>query len=546
MTSDALKASAAQIATNAQATVASGVKPPELISAASGLTTNMAEQAGLIKAEAAGKVNDLVSKGMSMEKALQSVGTGVAGVANAATLVTDVAKQAETVVSAVADSTNKLMSLGSLTGNESPAQAAGLALAATTQGVAAVTGALSSGVANAQGLANDIASGKFAGALADKSIGGLKTSLSGMMDGSIGKVTALGDQVANLKDNLKSGLQNAFASVEKSFGKLKAGMPNKLGPPKNSDGTPAPSAATVSANTFESAKAEVESATDSLFAVRRAYRDDPTPDMQAKVQEAEAALASARQKEAQASAAFLKSATGSMPGVSQATAALTGSLDTIKTSLNSGLNALPGGPAALQSIIKNTPLAGVAAQVGTAANMIGSAMKTADQLSSGSLPTGDLMAKAKGAATDMMGKVTSGLPDLKSGVSGMMAQLEATMSGIPGGAGAIKAAAAATGTFDNSAIMAKTGQLLGNPKIPLPFPPDSPPKAQPDQMSAETAAAFEEVKTATSRVNAAKFNVSLTLPTGNQEKIAEAQAALKKEEDALRAAQDSYTTLIQG
>jgi hypothetical protein len=472
-----------------------------------------------------------------MEKALASVGTGLGGL-NPTTLFADVGKQAEIVANSVKDTTNRLVSTGILTGKESPAQAAGLVLAGTTQGLAALNKTLTGGIASTTAMANDIASGKFAGGLSDKAAGGLKTSLTGMIDGAKDKVAALGDSVVNLKDNLKTGLQNAFSAVEKSFGKLKAGMPNKLGPADNSP--PAEKSDTAkSALSYESAQLEVESATDALFAAKRDFRNEPTPENQTKMQTAEAALSAARQKQSQASTTFLKTAGG---------LATTPALDTLKTSLNSGLNALPGGAGALQSIVNNSPVGAAIGQASAAVAMVNGAMAQAQKLASSNPLSGDLLGQAKNAVDGMVSKVTAGLPDIKAGAAGMMAQLEASMGSIPGGASAIKSAEAAVGTFDKSAIVAKVGQLLGDPKIPAPFFPDTPPIAKPDQMSSEVAAAYEAVKEAGYKVSAAKLNLSMVTTTknlpGGDKRVAEATESLNKEESALKVAQDAYSALI--
>jgi hypothetical protein len=538
MTGPALQATVSQVATNAQATIASGGAASNIIGAASGLSTGMAESVGLIKPGGAGlRVTGLVANGMSMEKALSSVGTGLGGL-NSATLFADAGKQAEAVANSVKDTTNRLMSTGVLTGSESPAQAAGLVLAGTTQGIAALNKTLTSGVASTTAMANDIASGKFAGGLADGAAGGLKTSLTGLIDGAKDKVIVLGDSVANLKDNLKTGLQNAYSAVEKSFGKLKAGMPNKLGPADNSP--PAEKSDTAkSALSYESAQLEVESATDALFAAKRDFRNDPTPENQTKLQTTEAALSAARQKLSQSGTTFLKTA-GSLatpPG-----------LDKLKTSLNSGLNALPGGAAVLQSIVNKSPVGAAIGQATTAMSMVNGAMAQAQKLATSNPLSGDLLGQAKNAVDGMVNKVTAGLPDIKAGSAGIMAQLEASMGAIPGGASAIKSAEAAVGTYDKSAIVAKVGQLLGDPKIPAPFFSDTPPIAKPDQMSSEIASAYEAVKEAGYKVSAAKLNLSMAttaknLPGGDT-RVADATEGLNKEEAALKVAQAAYSALI--
>lgn len=533
----AIQATVAQIATNSQAAVAADIPSPNMISSVSGLTTGMAEAAGVLKPGASAMVTGLVARGMPMDKALASLGTGAGGL-NPASLLTDLGKQANVVAAAVSNTTQRLVSNGTLTGLESPAQAAGLALAGTTQGLAALSGTLASGVASVTGMANDIASGKFAGALADKSIGGLKTSLDGLIGAAQDKVMTLGDSVNDLKNNLKTGLENAFKAVEKSFGKLKAGMPNKLGPPTNGP-VQEQSAIEAAGSAYDSATAEIESATDSLLAAKRNFRNDPSTDNQAALQSAEAALSAARQKQAAAGTAFVKGAGSKV---------VTGIGD-IKTSLTSGLNSLPGGPAALQSIIKNTGAGSIIGQATAAVALVDKAMTSATSLASGNPLSGDLMGQAKSAVDKLVGSVPGSLLDLKAEASGMLAQLESSMGSISSGAGLPKVAEMATGTFNKVALVAKTGQLLGNPKIPSPFPPDTPPKAMPNEVSAEVAKAYDDVKEARYKLNAAKLNLSITKSTsslvpGGQSKVEEVTLEVQKAEEALLAAEKAYSATV--
>jgi hypothetical protein len=461
---------------------------------------------------------------------------------NPATLLTDLGKQADAVAAAVSNTTQRLVSNGTLTGLESPSQAAGLALAGTTQGLVALGGTLTAGVDSVTGMANDIASGKFAGALADKSIGGLKTSLDGLIGSAQGRIGALGDSVNDLKNNMKTGLENAFKSVEKSFGKLKAGVPNKLGPP-TSGSDQEQSAIVTAGSVYDSATAEIESATDSLLAAKRNFRNDPSTDNQSALSAAESTLSAARQKQAAAGTSFIKSAGTKV----------TAGIDTIKTSLNSGLNSLPGGPGALQSIIKNTGAGSVIGQATSAVTLVDKAMSSATSLANSNPLSGDLMGQAKSAVDKLVGSATGGLPDLKAGADGMMAQLEASMGSISSGAGLSKVAEMATGTFNKVALVAKTGQLLGNPKIPSPFPPDTPPKAVPDQMSAEVAKAFADVKEAKAEEEISLRALSELIAKANAnpgnngqyvEQLAAKTAELQKAEEKVSAAEKAYSVAI--
>jgi hypothetical protein len=594
------QAMVAQVATTAQSAGDAVNKANGVLASASGVTAAMAEAAGAIKPGAATQATELLAKGMDTAKSLAGAVTGAVGATSPTALIKDVTTQANVVAVNIDKAAASLTSAGVLTGYESAAQAAGLVMGAVTKGAGAVVDLVKTGVTKVEGLVNDIAGGKFAAGLADSlSFKGLKTSLSGLADGIKGKISALGDSIGDIASNLKSGLQNAFAAVEKSFGTLKAGVANVLGP-KTAGPAPTqqPSDVAKAGDAYAVAEAEISSAEDAYFAAKRDYRNESTPANNEALQKAEAALSAARQKKAQASTAFLKSsvggasATASLPGsitgiaggiagaanniaggiagaanniagiaggvaggVASAAGAITDAATSavagVKNTLNTGLNSLPGGPAVLQSVVNNSPVGTVISQGSTALGAVDSALSSVGGLAANKDKlAGDLVGKTKGLVTDAMSKIGDlggdPLSKIKSGAAGIMGQLEASFAGVSTGAGAIKAAEAAVGTFDNSALIAKTGQLLGNPKIPMPsFGSGSalpPPNA--NKQSAEVTAAYEAVKDAGYRVNSAKLNLSLTKKSGNEEKVAEATEGLKKEEVALKTAQDAYTSLV--
>jgi len=59
-------------------------------------------------------------------------------------------------------------------------------------------------------------------------------------------------------------------------------------------------------------------------------------------------------------------------------------------------------------------------------------------------------------------------------------------------------------------------------------------------------AALAAVKDAGYKVQAAKINLGITSKLGTTEAIAAAAAGLAKEEEALKVAQDGYTSLVSG
>jgi hypothetical protein len=211
-------------------------------------------------------------------------------------------------------------------------------------------------------------------------------------------------------------------------------------------------------------------------------------------------------------------------------------------------------------VVNNSPVGSALAKASTGLAVANSVLSATGGI--GGLATaasavgGNLLGGAKNLLSGAVGKASGlaagALGDLKAGGAGMLAQLESQFAGIQTGAGSIKAAAAAVGTFDKTAIIAKTGQLLGDPKIPTPtsvFRDDALPDADLTQQTAEVAAAMNAVEEAGYRVNAAKINLSITTKTsrgvpGGDARIAEAAEGLAKEEAALQVAQNAYTAAV--
>lgn len=563
-----VQALTAQVATSAQAavtqaaaaagtSVAAAANAAGVINIASGVTAGMAEAAGALKKGSADLAAGLAANGQPLEKSLGAVTTGVA---TATSLLTSAQTGAGIVQAQIGTAAQGLLNAGILTGKEGPAAAGGLIMGAVTSGIGAVKDFVADGVSKVTGLADNIAGGKFAAGLADGlSMKGLSASLGGLADGLKGKVVALGDSIGNLTASLKSGLQNAFVSVEKSFGTLKAGVANVLGPKSTGPAaTQQPSAVAQAGNAYSSAEAEVSSARDALLDAKRNYRNEQTPETTAALSAAEAVVSASVQKQAQASQAFLKSAGGGAVETAKTAIGQLGNLpgvSDIKTTLNTGLNALPGGAAVFQSVVNNSGIGAAAAQGTAALGAVNSALAGIGGLTGGkSSLVGDLVGKTTavvgGAVGGALGSVTGALDKLKAGSAGIMGQLEASLSSITSGANSVKSAAAAVGTFDKSALIAKTGQLLGNPKIPAPVFNENPQAApaDPNVQSAEVTVALEAVKDAQFKVKIAKLSVaiqsdSLDGPNGPA-RLVQATEMLTKEEAALKIAQDAYTALV--
>jgi hypothetical protein len=297
---------------------------------------------------------------------------------------------------------------------------------------------------------------------------------------------------------------------------------------------------TLSANSYASAESEELAATDALFAAKRDYRNAQTPATTEALQRAEAAVSAATQKKAQASSQFLKSSVGGIA------AGATGALSTVATTLNSGLNAIPGGAAVLQSAVNASPIGGALKQASSALGAVDTALSSVGGIAANaSKLAGNLVGNTNKMVGDAMKSVTGiagdALSKVKAGAAGVMAQLQTDISAALG-----STPIGAVSKVDLAAVTAKTGQLLGDSRIPLPTPPDSSlPPANPTQASAEITTALEAVTDAQNRVRSAKLNLAATRTLGGtSQAIATAQAGLVKEEALLAEAQQAYSSLV--
>jgi hypothetical protein len=597
LTAPAVQAVSAQQAASTQALSGAQQAAAGVVNQVTGVTAKIAEAAGAVAPGSGDLSASLIAKGMPIAKAFESTVSGASGIASATELVKNVAAQNSLVQTAIVKSAEGLQAAGILTGKESPAQAGGPIMAAVAMGVdtvagllkggaSAIGGALNSVVSGVVGtLGSNLAAGKLAGGLADavsSGIGGLKTSLSGL-------ATKVGAVISNPLDKLKSGLQTAFDAVKDSFPALKGGVPNVLGNATQPPEAPK-SAMTQAAETYDIAQAAAASAQDAVLEAKRDYRNNPKdPEAYEKLQAAESALSSARQKVSQASTAFLKASPGGalLPTVDQ----LSGLASKVSSTLTSGLNALPGGIGSMVSSVSGA-LAGasnpIAPLIGVATSLVGSVgagvSSAVTALSDPKKLVGDLVGKTTESVKSLLGGGLPSLPSIpglpslpsipglpslpsipglsnlaglaggkspldiaKAGAAGIMGQLETSLSSVGDAPGQIKAAINAVGTFDKTAILAKTGQLLGDSKIPVPsfsgtITIDA--NSDPNKVSAEVTTALDEVTDAQNRVRNSKLNVSLTLRTGNEESIAKAKQGLTDEEAKLRLAQAAYASIV--
>jgi hypothetical protein len=496
-------------------------------------------------------IDGLMAKGMSASKAMVgSITNSSMNLGDPKSFINNIGGQGSVVQTAISTTTKALIKNGTLTGNESPAQAGGMVMAGLSKGADAVGDALKKGGASLSGMYNDIASGKFAGGLADSKsgTGGLSLSLSGLSDSFSGGL-----------DSLKSGLQKAFASVESSYGKLKGGVVNALGP--NNKETAPPSATAKAASDYDSAKAAVAAAEDAVLEAKRAYRQSNSSDDMTKLQTAEANLAAANQKVAQASTGYLKAAVGS--ATSLLPSSIGGvSLASVSSSLKSGLNSLPGGLGSLLSTNNNKTTVSSASPMTSIINTATTAQSTS-VFDKASNFTGDIVGKTATAITTSLNSAmasisatTNGaISAAQTGAAGMMGSLQTSMDGIGSMFGGTKSASAGENTFDRTAITAKTGQLLGDPKIPVPtFSDDvASTDADADYLVSAQADAMTAVENEMANVEAAELELSAIYEKIASGSISEAdgnsqidsqQAKVDQARDALLTAQVKYEASI--
>jgi phage gp45-like len=538
--SETATALAAQAASSAQGLTAQAQAAAGVLNPTTGITALQAEASGLIPAGIGKQATDLMAKGLPKELALSG------SIPDPTKLIGDVGKQTASIQNLFAKSADGLKNANILTGKESPAQAGGLVMAATTFGLKATSDMMSKGTDAIKGmiggdvtklgvvgsLGDNFAAGKLAGGLADGKSGldGLKTSLSGMADSAAKSVTGMADK-------LKSGMQEAFDKVESSFTALKGGVTNILGD-KNGDATKPPSALALANSSLESAKAAANEAANTLLEAKSAYRVDPTPENKTKLDEAEKAAATAEQKVAQSTSSLVKTGTDAVSGALKTASGLGLKLP---TTLTSGLNALPGGAGALMSVVNKAKSSDGTPSL---SNPMSAITAMADKAG------GDLKA-AIGDPTKLAGDLTGKMADaLKKSIpnpAAMLASLETGMSTITNGA---KAAIATVGSVDKAAVLAKTSKLLGDPKIPAPSFPDEPTEPEDaDEFAKAQTDALMAVEEAQAKVDAAGEELAVAFAafsagTGEESTVHEKHEALKTAQDELDTAEVKYQATL--
>lgn len=407
-----------------------------------------------------------------------TVMTGSFGVTSSMNLVNNVTAQTGAVNSSLQSSSSALVKSGVLTGKETSIQSSGVIMAAAIFGTATVisvlknSGSVTSTVGgNNDGIGNAIASGTYAASLSDKissgvtgianSIGGiLSTGTKTLSSGITSFTNTVSGGLKSLISGFSSSSQNAFNIAEKSFGELKAGIPNQLGGIQN---IPA-----YTPNKIVKLHQDVEIAKDELISAEKDLADAARTDRQTTSEDSRAALRVAENKVAAIEQRIKQLESSAVSGISsdlgmQNVNDIVSPINSSPSSANTGVNALPGG------------LGAFSGQVGSTISNALSAVKTI--LSEKSESLGNLIKNAESSIKTFVTNhnsstnATEGLSNLKTGVSSFASKLEskakdtatsitsniaASLDSLGNIPGKIKSSILASDTFPDKAIINAT------------------------------------------------------------------------------------------
>lgn len=511
----------------------------------------------------------------SDKAASKALMTGNFGVGSFGNLDKNIAAQTSAVMGAFGQGMAGLKKAGVISGTEGATQIAGAVQAAANYGAGPVGAILknpasavsnlgqttNSIVNNVAGAATNpgaalgsafgsvgsaIAGGNFSGSLADKlnsGMSGLGNSLSAIAGGAL---AGAGNTVAGIISGLAGLAKNAYNVTEKSFGELKANLPNFLGGQQNNTGTP--SAASSALDDQSRANDEFFAAQESVSEAKKAYRLDPSEANLAKVREAEALESAALKKTKQAASKVFGGILGggSAQQLASAAANVQSGQAAVSTTANSGLNAVPGGVGAyanevsssnpnvigsIKNLASSVTAAGTGALSGIAATVsgaVGSAFSAASNLvgnivnnaqnavSTVANGIGSAVSGIAGAAGGAVAGATAALSNIvggaKSVASGLMSKAQSAMSSLGNNSGQVKAPILASQTFTAAASQkTKVSQLIDDTKIPQPDFPDKPVEPPNDIAQAQAAA-----QTKLDKINELKAEQNKLLERYNQ------------------------------
>jgi hypothetical protein len=407
-----------------------------------------------------------------------TVMTGSFGVTSPSNLIANVTAQTGAVSSSLQTSSSALIQSGVLTGKETPIQSSGAIMAASMFGASTVisvlknAGSISSVVGGAtSGIGSAIASGTYAASLSDKissgvtgianSIGGIisngtKTLSSGITS-FVGSVTG---GIKSLISGFSGAAQNAFNIAEKSFGELKAGIPNQLGGIQN--------IAASAPSKIVKLHQDVEIAKDELISAERELADTARTDRQNSSEDSRSALRAAENKVASIEQRIKQLESSAISGISsdigiQNVNDIISPMNSSPSTTNTGVNALPGGLGAFAgqvgSTITNTlstaktALSEKAVSLGNLAKSAETSIKTFVSKYTSSTGATESLSSIKTEASELASSLGSKAKDTANSIiSNVSASLD-SLGNIPG---KIKSSILSSNTFPDKATINAT------------------------------------------------------------------------------------------
>lgn len=504
--------------------------------------------------------------------------TGAQGAQSAQQLLNNTSAQAGAFVSTINKGVAQLQGTGAITPNLAATQVAGMAMAVANQGIATVTSALGGNASALSKIGNEVASGNYASGMADKlssGLGGIGASIGGVLAGAAG---ALGNAIKGAAGKLQSVAEQAFRGIEASLKSLQANVPNTLG-----GGSPV-----VEVGESTKSLANVEFLYQDVRNKLNAYYADKTEENKAAWDEAGQKLKQALAEIEKKNNSAIAASTG---GIDYSTvgSALGGSLNSqnmnalankitsgaaeIATVANSGQNALPGGVGAMfNTVTKSVQGSDTSNPLATITSTIGGGISSVVSSAAGAV--NGLVGTITSQVTNTMKNLSGGLSNLPSALNAPTTAITAVKGDLAKVGGAlngqlmsklgslgslsseIKTPTIATGTFNNTALIAKAGTLVGDASIPAPVftvGPKEPEEPNAQQLSVEEAGRKVQEETAKTKelilyrqkiienYEAGKIDKAAYLRL-NQKWIETADSRLK----SLQEAEAAYAALLKG
>lgn len=300
-----------------------------------------------------------LAPGLPFEKIASPVlMTGNGGISTPQELLNNVGAQVSAVKTAFSDVSIKLGQSGAL-GGASQILSAGPVFAAATinDGLEKVSSALKDPVrftvqaASGTKFGAALASGIFAANMADQLMSGqngLAKSLNSLVAGASGAAGKIGSLFG-----LNGTSSNAYSVVYNSYVNLPSGRPIKLGGGGSQDITTDPT--TLATTNYQRAEDSYTFAQKEVVTAEGVYRSDPTQENLTALRQAQSREAAAKSKfESLRNAAAGKETPLSAQGASTLVNTALSGQNLIPTTKNSGINALPGGLAAMAGVVVGT------------------------------------------------------------------------------------------------------------------------------------------------------------------------------------------------